>query len=145
MRQVFLLTVALPCLLFANGEGLEPKEEASAQIATAVEPEFSFDFGSDHSQTEKTVVEPKDRAEDFEEAFKALKRANPDAKIYAIVEGQSVEDVVDLQVMPNGTLLVLTIRYGRQEETRVVKVEEVDYLGHRGFKRESPIRYPDGW
>ncbi len=71
------------------------------------------------------------RAQDFKEAFDAIMIADPKAKVYAIINGMSIDKITGFQVMDNGTLIILTLRSGMREKKRVIRVEDIEELGQR--------------
>ena len=93
-----------------------------------VEPVY---YLNSQNSPESTVIHLKQRAQDFAEAYQALKASTPTSKIYVIVKGQSFDKIEDFQVMENGTLVVITIKVPRGTVQKVVRVEEIDDLGVR--------------
>lgn len=68
-------------------------------------------------------------------AFYALKEQEPQGKIYAIIQGQSVEGILDMEPLPNRTLIRISIERNHRIETRIVKVEEIESLAYRQLRR----------
>lgn len=91
-------------------------------------------------------VEVQARADDFVEAFRELKKKYPDANIFAVIDGRSVDHISHMEVTGNGTLLLVTFLRRDHKYSEVYKVEDVEQIGHRQRERtRSPVKYPAGW
>lgn len=116
--------------------GSYSKEEYAEQFYS-ISPDF---HGSE------IPVDPVVRAYDFVEAFQRMKEMDPKGRYYAIVDGQSVDGLADVQLMRGSSLLLLTIERGSRVEQRVVAIEDLDRVGRRGpMGHFPPIRLPKSW
>ena len=139
------LTLLLPlCLcqsLLGQGNASTPKDLAQAPSTLHL-----FDINIDPRNTAPAEVDVPCRAQDLEEAFALMQDKHPDCSYFAIVKGRSIERIVDVEAMSNGTMLMFTMIHGLKEKTVLVKVEDVEEFGHRkGTRRHSPVQYPSGW
>ncbi len=93
-----------------------------------------------------TEVRNADRAADYAEAFANLQARNPDGNIFAVVKGRSIDHIVDLKVLPQGSLLMLVTRHRERENQLVVRVEELEQLGVRSGRSDGPaVELPASW
>ena len=82
-------------------------------------------------------TDPLTRASDWVAAFKRMHQAEPQRSIYAIVAGQSIEHIVDVQQLENGSLLELTIEHRGDTDTRVIRVEDLEKFEYRGSGKKK--------
>ena len=95
-------------------------------------PEETFEFQVDANETKKFLyVDPRTLARDYEEAFQAIIELDPDAKVYIVVKGRSIDRITDLKVMNNKTLVLITYKIGRKYKQRAIKPEDIEELGQR--------------
>jgi len=105
-----------------------------------------LDINVDPEKTAKMRVEPKARSVDYAEAFENMRRGNPKANIYAIVDGISYDHIVSVEKTSNGTLLMVKTEYNGYEEEHVFKVEDIDKMAIRSSRKGSKnITIPKGW
>jgi len=58
-------------------------------------------------------------------AFYSMKEVNPKAKIYMIVKGISKSNLVGMEALEGGTLLLITQKSGKQEVIKVADIEKL--------------------
>lgn len=99
----------------------------------------------DAEDTENIIhIDAKARAIDYEEAFRELYRQDPTAKIYAIVDGKSLDNIVNVQAMPEQTLVIFTIATRHRTFQQVAKTEEIEEFGTRGSTRSKiMVHFPN--
>lgn len=78
-------------------------------------------------------LDSKGRADDWVEMYQRLREEYPNAKIYAIVDGQSLENVIGVEALGQNTLLKITTFSRSGPKSKSVKVEKMDDLGIRSY------------
>ena len=68
----------------------------------------------------------------------------PGERAYAIVNGQRINNIVNIQAMGNGSLVAFTIDRKTREERMVVKTEDIELI-EQVKKKRSSIRLPSSW
>ena len=86
---------------------------------------------SSQLQDNHLKIDPKEGIADVEKAFRILREADPDANVFVIAGGVSINHVIDLQIMPNSTLVIVKHSFGNKEQSRVFRVEDISELGQR--------------
>lgn len=76
-------------------------------------------------------IDPKERSQDFEAAFRSLREADSQANTFVIVEGISINHVVEFTVMPNATMVILKFKHGKAYKSKAVRIEDISELGQR--------------
>lgn len=121
----------LGCLVLRQKPSFAGDYKTTIEVGKKEEPR-TIEWSSDSDSEDSSELDPKQRAFDFEEAFKILRKQNPGANTFFIVEGISINHVVGFEVMSNGTLVLLTVETSRGGvETRVVKAEDITEIGQR--------------
>jgi hypothetical protein len=74
-----------------------------------------------------------------------MREANPDASIYAIADGQSIDHIIDMQLAPRATLIYLVTEGSTgQRRTLTIPVETLEKLDYRRRgKRSVQVNSPD--
>jgi len=85
----------------------------------------------DKEPEEETQEDLFRKAKDYQRAFKILKQEKPGSSIYMIVSGQSIDHLSEFRIMPQGTLVMLTIRTSRGFQTRVINTADISEIGQR--------------
>jgi len=82
-------------------------------------------------QSEVMIINPESRAKDIQSAFKYLKQMSPATKIgVKLTNGSIITDILNMDVMPGGTMIIFRINTMKGEKYRVVKIEKIDTLTH---------------
>ena len=103
-------------------EPAEPTKKPEKAAATKV---------SEKAQMGIMIIPPDMRAKDISEAFNSLKQANPAAKIMVkLVNGTEITDILSIDTMTGGTMLIFRINSMQGMKVQVVKIEEIDTIGH---------------
>jgi hypothetical protein len=125
-----------------NGETGSNQENSSS---LSQPPSISIEV--DHREIRPTMeVDTKARAHDLEKGFDHLRASYPEGNIYAIVKGQSIDHIIDLTVLPGGTMVSITPQHRNRSGARIVKVEDVEKVALRKNKRTQPaVRIPSAW
>jgi hypothetical protein len=78
----------------------------------------------------KPEFDSKTRVSDYKEVFDQLKESDSEQKIYVVSEGRRITDVVDFQVMENGSLVRISYRdsSGRIQQ-KVVSSQSIQDMG----------------
>lgn len=88
-----------------------------------------YDVDPDSKQQWESV-DIKARAVDYEEAFWTMRANEEGGPIYITLDGgYTVDNVVDLQILPNETAIMVTMMVKKVPETRVINIEEVKSFG----------------
>ena len=78
---------------------------------------------------EMMIIPPHDRAADLLEAYLFLKQHNIASSILVIMKDKStLTNILDIQIMKNGTLLIFKVNTLQGEKYMLVKTEDVDSL-----------------
>lgn len=127
MQSKLRLVVYILCIGFCIKSFLIGSEKKTTIEVGGRKVEWSEDSSEDTEE-----VDFKARAMDFQRAFELMKRENPEANIYVIVGGISINFIEKFEVMPNSTLVLLKIRSKKgRMKTKIVKIEEITDLGER--------------
>jgi len=105
--------IALNCTVFA----------ASADVEISPRMHLNTDVGA--------CIELEGRAADYVEAYQQLRCQHPNANIYAVVEGISIDHIQNMETMSNDLLIMVT--WGRHApfRSKIVKIEKIQELGVR--------------
>lgn len=122
--------LAVSCSLFGNNN------------AANINNPNGLDIGADGSWNTFTssYIDMGERAADYKDAFDSLVQANPDADIYVVVRGRSIDNIHDLSVTSNNSLLVITYGTTQPYHTEVVKAEDVEQIGVRNSNAAGAVR-----
>jgi len=77
-------------------------------------------------QSEVMIITPENRAKDFQAAIKFLNAHVPTTKPNIILkDGSKIQGIMDVDVMPGGTILIFKISSLKGVQYKVVNIEEV--------------------
>jgi len=77
------------------------------------------------------TVEPKARALDYLQAFTFLRQEKTPGKVvFFLKDGTSLTNIIDIQLMDQGSLLILRYNSGQGIKFRVLGLEEIARLEH---------------
>lgn len=118
MKFLFKTFVPLICVYFGRLQGEEIPLQA---VATKEAPPTPIQF----------TVEPKARALDYIQAFSFLRQEKTTSKVaFFLKDGSSISNVIDIQLMDQGSLLILRFNSGQGIKFRVLGLEEIASLEH---------------
>lgn len=118
-----------------GGNGAAVQNVSGDQTAISVNADGSLNTFT------SSYIDMEARAADYKEAFSNLSTASPNGDIYLIVRGRSIDNIHDVSITANRSLLVVS--YGKQQpyHTEVVKAEDVEQIGLRSTtSSSSPVR-----
>ncbi len=71
------------------------------------------------------------RAKDFQDAFEMLKREKSSGKVFfQLADGTTINNVIDMTLLTNSTLILFRYSSGQGVQLRIVKVEEIGSIGY---------------
>ncbi len=91
-----------------------------------------------------TPINLHERGADFARLGKQMLTNKKGSRTYAVVDGQRINNIVDIEPGPNASLISFKIKSRNREEVRVVKVEKIEFMG-QFLDTESPVKLPDNW
>lgn len=105
------------------------QKETAIQEALAAKPHLRM---PDQKQpSDVMIISPEMRAKDFAKAFDYLKTKAPATKIgIKLLDKSTISDIVKIDVMPGGTLMIFTVSTVKGLKYQVVKTEHVDSIVH---------------
>lgn len=131
VKTFFIWTIVFIFPLF--GQRIDIDQNTTVEVIT---PDTIVEV--DAEDTENIVnIDMKARAADYEHAFRQLRRQDPTAKIYAVIGGESLDNIINVQVMPEQTLVVFTTSSRHRTFQKVAKTEEIEEFGTRGSARSK--------
>lgn len=101
---------------------LPPPGPAPFEPSIVIDEEDSRFISSD--------IDLRARARDFVETFNQIKEDDPDAKIYAIINGASLSRLTNVETTKGETLLRFYYKSGRKIRVKTVRVEEVEEINY---------------
>ena len=79
--------------------------------------------------SEMMIISPEMRAKDFKNAFEYLKKMNSAAKIAVkLKSGSLITDILGMEVMPGGTMIIFKTNTMQGLKYHVVKIENVESI-----------------
>ena len=138
MRFTFLTTafLAVQSAFFAQSpthslsekQYFQKKQEEEAKKALAAKPPSPE---TKSYTSEVMIISPELRAKDFQSAFTYLKTKNPSAKIgIELADHSIVSDILHIEIMPGGTLVIFTVSTVKGVKYRIVKTENIRSIHH---------------
>lgn len=125
MKKAFLFFIFTVSTLAAQQAALPTPAQQTAKkqegVAAAVLPKTG--------QSEIMIIQPEMRAKDIDQAFKYLKQMNAAGKIgVKLKNGSTIYDILNMNVMAGGTIIIFQISSTQGQKLRAVNVEDVDTL-----------------
>jgi len=111
---------------------------SATQPQSPVETKLEINVEGTPSTYTSAEVDLTQRSLDYQEAFCNLNKLYPSGNIYAVVAGISIDHIQDIDVLPQGSLMLITYGNHGSLRTEVVKTEEIEELGIRSISR-SPV------
>lgn len=79
----------------------------------------------------QVMIDPKARALDYVEAFNKLRQEKTAGKVvFVCKDGSCISNIIDLQVMEHGSLLLLRYNSSQGIKFRVIALEDIQRLEH---------------
>jgi hypothetical protein len=101
----------------------------SASVLTAAEPP-----PADKDTTYRSVlsIDPKARAQDYQQAFEALRKEKTPPKIaFELYDGTTISNILDMTLMANGNIILFRVNTPQGIKMQTVKVEDIKSLSHQ--------------
>ena len=104
-----------------------------SMTALAADIQIPWDINGDRTAVlrHQDTNEPLARAQDYAHAFHRLRELQPERNIYLIAKGISYEPISAFEVMPQESLVIITVSYSHRDEQKVLRVEDLQELGVR--------------
>lgn len=105
----------------AHAEKVSNKPDPSKDAAVATSTRMG--------KSEVMIINPETRAKDLQESFQYLKRMSPASKLAVkLNSGTLIADILDMQLMTGGTMIIFRINSIQGQKFQVVKIEDIDTL-----------------
>ena len=94
--------------------------------------EVAASLNQDHiNSSEVMIINPEMRAKDFQSAFDYLKNSNTAAQISVkLKNGHSISEIISMEVMPQGTLIIFQTNTTQGLKHDVVNIENIESIGN---------------
>lgn len=80
-------------------------------------------------QSEIMMINPEMRSQDIQESFQYLKKVSPSSKVAVkLVSGVLISDILNMQLMKGGTMIIFRINSIKGQKFQVVKIEDIDTI-----------------
>ncbi len=77
------------------------------------------------------VIDPKMRAQDYKEAFEALRKEKTTSKVFfQLQNGSTISNVIDMTLMGNSTLILFRFNSTQGVRFQLVKLEEIASISY---------------
>ncbi|NGX50164.1 MAG: hypothetical protein K1060chlam2_00005 [Chlamydiae bacterium] len=107
------------------------KQTKPATHKPSIDDVVAAKSGHVKGQSEVMIITPASRAKDIHSAFQYLRTMSPATKIgVKLTDGSIISEILDINVMPGGTMIIFKINTMKGEKYRVVKIEQIDSLTH---------------
>lgn len=71
-------------------------------------------------------ISPAQRAQDYQQAFEQLRKEKTAGKVYfQLADGTTISNVIDMNLMTNGTLVMFRFNSSQGVRFQIVKVEDI--------------------
>ncbi|MFA5249987.1 MAG: hypothetical protein WC371_01070 [Parachlamydiales bacterium] len=106
------------------------KSSASSELAASASSLSSLP--ALESKTKSVLaIDAKKRAEDYLKAYELMRKEKPSSKIFfKLANGSSLQNIVDLVVLENGTLILFKTTTSQGLRYEIVPIEEIVLLSH---------------
>jgi len=110
---------------FFQNQTKTPTHETSGEIPIAAKE------GQTKGQSEIMIISPEARAKDLLSAFQYLRKMSVATKLgVKLIDGSLISEILDMEVMPGGTMIIFKINSMKGQKYRVVKIESIDTITH---------------
>jgi len=77
------------------------------------------------------IIDPKMRAQDYEQAFEMLRKEKTTAKVFfQLQNGSTISNIIDMTLMANATLILFRFNSTQGIRFQLVKVEEIAAISY---------------
>lgn len=123
---MILLLAAAGNLFSAATPNLSQAEKSAANAATAQAVQEVASGGAHKGVADVMVITPGERANDIVQSFNYIQSHDVTAKYEVkLKDGNVLSHILDIQMMPSGTLLVFKMQTMKGEVFRVIKIENI--------------------
>ncbi|MBY0529789.1 MAG: hypothetical protein K2P51_06320 [Rhabdochlamydiaceae bacterium] len=78
------------------------------------------------------LIDPQARASDYLTAFEQLRKEKSTGKVYfQLVNGSMISNIIDMNLMPNSTMILFRFNTNQGIKLQTVKVEEIASLSYQ--------------
>lgn len=129
-KMFFLFLFFTPLLLRAEAQYFQISGEKGAKKAPAINEVAAVKMEPERAPSPGVMIIPLEmRAKDFEEAFAYLRRMNAAGKIIVkLHNGSQIVDILGIDRLPGGTMLVFKLNSVTGMKYHIVKIEEIDTI-----------------
>lgn len=105
----------------------DPKQKLME--ATSEAKMAAMQSSSKVGQSEVMIINPEMRAKDIQESFDYLKKMTPASKLAVkLVNGTLISEILDMQLMKGGTMIIFRTNSIQGQKFQVVKIEDIDTI-----------------
>ena len=80
-------------------------------------------------QSEVMIINPETRAKDIQDAYQYLRMMSPASKLAVkLLDGSAITEILDMKVMPGGTIIIFRTNTLQGQKFQLVKVEDIDTI-----------------
>src|SRR3972149_7668508 len=116
-----LCALMLATSLYGAVQTIMPPETPSS-IATTGEMSVS----QEPSVRSSMIIDPKQRAQDFQQAYDMLKKEKTAGKVYfQFSDGSSIGNIIAMTTMANGTIVLFRYNSSQGIKFQIVKIEDI--------------------
>jgi hypothetical protein len=110
---------------FFQNQAKAPSHETPTELPVAAKESQT------KGQSEIMIISPEARAKDLLSAFQYLKKMSVAIKLgVKLIDGSLISEILDMEVMPGGTMIIFKINSMKGQKYRVVKIESIDTITH---------------
>ncbi|MCH9614640.1 MAG: hypothetical protein SP1CHLAM54_13970 [Chlamydiia bacterium] len=125
-----ILLLAAAANLFSattpNLSGAETSAEKAAMVQSVQKVASGGGGGGEKGVTDVMIISPAERANDIVQAFNYIQSHDVTSKVEVkLKNGSKINDILNIQMMPSGTLLIFKIQTLKGEVYRIVKIENI--------------------
>ncbi|GAB4187155.1 MAG: hypothetical protein Tsb0015_05600 [Simkaniaceae bacterium] len=99
------------------------------QEAKMLDKEAAASAKASAKENSLLIIEPKNRAKDFMEAYQTLKKEKAAGAIqFHLSSGQVLSHITDIKLLEGGTLLIFQMSTPKGQKFEVVKIEDIQSI-----------------
>lgn len=130
MKKIFCLALISS---FAFAQETAP-EKAEGQSKLKKEEVKIIPMPTSSQQTAQRsimIVQPKEKAADFIQAFELLKKEKPSSRIFfKLYSGKTINNILEVSMLDNGTLILFKVPTSQGTKSHVVSTEDIEEISH---------------
>jgi hypothetical protein len=122
----YLFSLGLLCLsaLHADPTNISHPEKGTEKSAPPHPQKETF--------SSYMLIDPQARASDYLTAFEQLRKEKSTGKVYfLLVNGSMISNIIDMNLMPNSTMILFRFNSTQGIKLQTVKVEEIASLNYQ--------------